>query len=444
MIYPIDSTELRLLQPEMSWLEPEYFDQAAEISDRVRGETQQWQTYLNVLGWLSFEQWFNERTDTAINQDHCSISQPKYANVVEAVCNLQVGEFKLCLIATESLIDETVSVPRSAIDLPEFAAHFYVLIEVQDEQEQVIIRGVLRYDELINYRESVNLQMEPDWSYQLPLSLFDAEPNHLLLYSRFLEASAIPLPVANPQSATLSRDEFEALLSGLQSPVQRLWESLSWEQGKIVLQSPELLDVLYQWQTQPERKDSLSIRLREVLTILTQKAVYTALWLRDELDELAKSLFWQPLPASTFATSSLRRLPDKFRAIATELKQKELVIPPQARGSYRELNVDGIALQLYAVTWLLPPQMPLAELPESSQEWALLLILEAQCDRKLPLGIKLRVSTLSDVVSEPVLKTDDSSLYTCVAGEWDEKFVVTIALSNGTSLTLPPIAFAPN
>jgi hypothetical protein len=57
------------------------------------------------------------------------------------------------------------------------------------------LSGFLRYDKLINYRDSVKLQVGGDEYYQIPLSLFDPEMNHLLFYSRYLEPSAIPLPV---------------------------------------------------------------------------------------------------------------------------------------------------------------------------------------------------------------------------------------------------------
>ncbi len=81
------------------------------------------------------------------------------------------------------------------------------MLEVAEEQEEVIIRGFLRYDELVNYRSKVNLKPSWDSCYQLPLSLFDAEPNHLLFYSRHLEASAIPLPISPLQSAQNSLGE---------------------------------------------------------------------------------------------------------------------------------------------------------------------------------------------------------------------------------------------
>ena len=181
------STDLRLFLPEVIWLRTKHFDLAREMSDRVTGEAQQWQTYLNALALLSFEQWLSDRLpDRAINRDDCAIGY------------LRVGEFKFCAIATEHLLDELVNIPQNAIDKPERAAHFYVLLEVLEEEEKVILRGFLRYDELVNYRLRFNLQLR-DGCYQLPLSLFDGEPNHLLLYCQVLQAAAIPLPVPSPE-----------------------------------------------------------------------------------------------------------------------------------------------------------------------------------------------------------------------------------------------------
>ena len=187
------STDLRLMLPERIWLEPEHFEQATEISSQVTSEADQWSTYLNTLALSGFQEWLEERIPARpINRE---------PNVIESICHLLVGELKYALIATEHLLDEVVNVPQAAIDRPELAAHFYVVLEVQEELEEVMIRGFLRYDQLDNYRSRVNLQLSRDGCYQLPLSLFDVESNHLLFYSRYLEPSAIPLPVASLESA---------------------------------------------------------------------------------------------------------------------------------------------------------------------------------------------------------------------------------------------------
>ena len=207
------ATDLRLLLSEVICLEPEHFEQATEISSQVRSEAQQWQTYLNTLALSGFEEWLRERIPARpVNRE---------PNVIEPICHLKVGEFKYGLIATEHLLDEVVSVPQAAINRPELAAHFYVVLEVAEEQEEVIIRGSLRYDQLDNYRSTVNLQLRDSY-YQLPLSLFDVEPNHLLFYSRYLEPSAIPLPVASAERVQ------DSLLFVIQSTRTKLSQ---WLQG---------------------------------------------------------------------------------------------------------------------------------------------------------------------------------------------------------------------
>ncbi|MBD2526662.1 DUF1822 family protein [Nostoc sp. FACHB-133] len=190
MNIPTHVTNLRLTLPEVIWLEPTYFDWARDISQQVTGELHQWQTYLNALALLGFEQWLREHNPEIVNRD---------INIIETASNLKLGEFKFCLIATEHLLDEVVNIPQNAIDTPELAAHFYVLLEVLEEQEEIVIRGFLRYDELVDYRGR-KLELKNGY-YQLPLSKFDPEPNHLLFYCRFLEPSIISLPVATTESA---------------------------------------------------------------------------------------------------------------------------------------------------------------------------------------------------------------------------------------------------
>jgi hypothetical protein len=185
---PVSPTDFRLLLPEIIWLEPEHFDRAIEITDQVKSEAHKWQTYLNALALLGFEGWLSERLpEKTVNRD---------TNLIESVCHLKVGEFKLCLIATEHLLDEVVNVPQDAIQEPRLAAHFYVVLEVLEEQEEVIFRSVGCYDQLVNYLCRSYLQLLRNSCYELPLSLFDAEPNDLLVYCRLLEPTAIPLPFA--------------------------------------------------------------------------------------------------------------------------------------------------------------------------------------------------------------------------------------------------------
>ena len=173
--------------PEVVWLEPEQIEQAKAISDRSTSEeAQQWQSYLNALALLGFEQWLSDRLP---EQSIQRLSRP-----IESVCYVEVRGFTVCLIAVEHVLDETVKIHQTVVDQPELAAHFYVVHEVSEEQELVTVRGFCHYDELMNYRDRPHYQIQ-EGHYQLPLSFLDAEPNHLLFYCRALTPTSISLPV---------------------------------------------------------------------------------------------------------------------------------------------------------------------------------------------------------------------------------------------------------
>jgi len=435
-------------------LEPDEIDQAVQLSSQITNETRKWQAYLNALALFGFDEWLNERTrDIPVDRENCSALQPQYANVIDAVCNLRVGEFKLCLLTTGTLIDQAVTLPRAAIDLPEYAAHFYVVLEVQEEQEKVTVRGFQRYDQLLDRLQSANLQQdERDWTYNLPLAWFDSHLDRLLLYLRCLEPTAIPVPsVPNHRIASLSsaQAELREKLLQLQSPDCTLSQVLTWEQAAVVLTTPDLVDWLYRWQTH-EQSDgrsiaSLTCHLSVVLQGLTQQVVNVGLWLRDELDEYVRNLSWiiLPTPAPASQMRSLRvatgETPtEEFKAIISKLTATGMQIPLEARGAYREFKLGEISLRLYAITWLLLSQ-------GNTPEWTLLLVLGAQPGTALPDRIKLQVSDQASVLVERVLEqnSDDTYLYTRVVGTQEEKFLVTIALINGEALTLPAFAFLP-
>lgn len=181
----------RLLLPETIWLEPEQIEQAKAMSDRALTEVQQWQSYLDALALLAFEQWLSDRLP-----EYAVQRSPK---PIESVVYLEVNGFTVCLITAEHVLDETVRLPQAVVEQSELAAHFYVVQEVSEEQALVMVRGFCRYDELIRDRHHDQVQ---DGYYQLPLSFLDAEPNHLLFYCRSLQPSAIALPTSASPIAT--------------------------------------------------------------------------------------------------------------------------------------------------------------------------------------------------------------------------------------------------
>jgi hypothetical protein len=435
--------DFEAFSPETIDLAPESIDRAVELSTQIPNEQQQWQTYLNVLALDAFEEWLDNRATDLTGDRQDDILQPAIANAINAVCNLKVNEFKVCLIAMGSLADEEVSLPRAIVDLPEFIPHFYVLVEVQEEQETALIHSFLSYEELVNRRKSVNLAPDEDWTYQLPLTWFNSDPDRLLLYLRCLELTTISLPVSQ-SNRTMElariRSELEALLPQLQSPECQLWQVLTWEQGTAVLTSPELLNWVYQLQrgeiTPTSTQTSLQQHLSDILQLLTQPAVNVGRWLWNELDEFAQELSWVLLP-SLAPVAAMRSPVEEFAAIVKQLAQTGVDIPAQARGAYRDLQLAGMPLRLYAVTWPM--------LSESIPEWTLLLVLGATPGTSLPPGLQLRVSDQTGILVEQALDTQarDSYFFTSVVGTWDEKFIVTVGLTPAIEQTLPPFSFNP-
>lgn len=421
-------------------LSPEAINQAVEISSQIKNTFQQWQTYLNGLALFAFEQWLQERDDSfTISREQCTLLQPAIANVLPVVDKLEVNEFKLCLIAIGSLTDEEVTLPKVVVDLPEYVPHFYVLVEVLEEVEYVVIRGFLTYQQLTEKLVKANLLPESDWTYQLPLTWFAEDPDRLLLYLRCLKPEAIPLPAIPKERADnlfQMQGELTALLPKLQVPGQELWQVLTSEQGTAVLTSPELLNWIYNLQSQPVETGNITFKpkyLTDLIKLLTQPAVNVGRWLWDELDELAKQSSWALLPRFMPVTA-MRSPAEELEVIALQLQQQGLEIPLQARAAFKDLVLAGITLRLYAVTWYLS---------SDSSRWTLLLIFGAPLLGTLPDNLKLRVSDQTGILVEQGVnsKQGDSYLFTRVVGDLNEKFIVSISLMDGVELTLPPFAF---
>jgi len=375
-------------------LEPEDYTQALEISKRVTHQEQQWQAYLNMLALLAFEEWFQEREGKLkFDTTNCSALQPESAQVIEAVCNLQVGEFKICLIATESLIDDLVRLPKVTVNHPEFAAHFYVMVEVLEEEEQAVIHSFLGYDRLKKVQESGQLTLDIDGSvYALDIDCFEPDINHLLLGLRLGDPEAFNLP-----------------------DLQEEWE-ISSSSGTPPLGSPPDISPASASQPPAPPKPKPS---------LLQPAVNVALWLWGQLDEPAESLNWEsPLP---LVTASAFRLIQSFYPVLEKLRNESIEIPQRGYGSCRKFDLAQTGLELFAGTWELPP-----ESDSSSQKWSLLLILAMQSHSLLPQGIRLQVENLTEVIHNEAMETDSCYFVVPLEGNLDEQFTVTIELKGET------------
>lgn len=189
------------LSPKFVWLETEHFEEAKKISNCNLDEASQWKVYLNALALLGFEQWLREITPDIKNQrlNFAKFSQNN-ANIPLEVSILKVGDFQVYLITVDHFDNDFVSLSKELIESPELAAHFYVLLQVSEEEEKLNICGFLRHDQIVKYYQSSHLKIQKNGSYVIMLNCFDTEINNLLLSVRFLEADSITLPSTLPSN----------------------------------------------------------------------------------------------------------------------------------------------------------------------------------------------------------------------------------------------------
>ncbi|MDY6940355.1 MAG: DUF1822 family protein [Cyanobacteriota bacterium] len=421
-------------------LEADEIDRALQLSQSIVESDGQWQTYLNVLARLGVKQWLSQRAPELSGFDSFDRLDlrfaPEYSPLLGSASYARVGDFTLCILAMGSSIDEEISIPRATIELPEFAAHFYIAVEVCEEYDRVTVRGSLSGDRLRSEGLKQSLELEEDWTYSLPLSEFDLDSDRLLLYLRCLEPTAIALPEM-PQRATLhprQRAKLVRLASELPASELPWWQVLTWEDAIGLLVRPELL------QATPEIPLATTVPAQTSPLASLDPIVNVASWLRDELDRWAQEAAWVLLPSLNLSPSPMMRssMRDTASDLETMLQQlqreKQMQISPQARGAYQDLQLTDTSIRLYALTWEVP-------LNARESEWALLLILTGQPGAELPMGITLQVRDETEILVRRTLAEPNGVLYTQVIGAWEEQFGVQIELASGEILTLPPFSF---
>lgn len=407
-------------------LESQYTDQALNVSDRVSQESRKWSAYLQALALFSWQEWLRKREPhLPIDYQKCSVFQPKYTNVLDAVSNLDFGKFQLCLIPTLGFSGEEVIIPRTVVDLPEYVAHFYVFIGIEEELEIASIRGFLSYTQLRKCIE--NIQPDIDWNYPLPTTLINSEADKLLFELSCSESASIPLP-KKPNRQHILAQQKSALETALTKINNRpLWKVLTWQQAEAVLTNSDLINWLYE--TSTGNTEVLNRYLSDLLKILTMQAVNVGLWWQNQMHGLVEELSWQPLIASSFRGESEPSPVQSLDGILLEInKTTGLKVPDVAGRAYQDLPLE-IPLRLYALTW---------SVSEVDKEWALLLILGAVPGNTPPYGVKLRVSDQTGILLEEELSTNsnDGYLFTQVEGSYAEKFLATITPANrGTPIS---------
>lgn len=170
---------------------PDHMQRAAQLCQSITDPDLQWQTYLDAIALFGVEAWLRDRTPhLSLSTQHSQLLQHSGDAALPLVNRLDAGDFHLCILSTGTLTDTHVPVPTAAVEDSSQIPHFYVLVNVEEEYEQVRVAGILRADQLSQH------QLDPatDGTYAFALDWFDTNADDLLLYLRCLEPSAIARP----------------------------------------------------------------------------------------------------------------------------------------------------------------------------------------------------------------------------------------------------------
>jgi hypothetical protein len=208
----IDEDDFYCLDEEGLSLTDEQIAEAVKISNLVIVQSSKWQVYLNALARSGFSNWLEDRDDDLF-------SQLRYST--PAIDNLQVGEFKVCIIAIGSTDEDFISIPQSILKNPNEVAHFYVIVRVLEEINQTSIHGFIRYDQLKVRRVEDFL----DGTCDFPIEWLTLDPDELLSYLRCLNPGAILLPTP-----------VTAISKWLKGVIQTGWQTI--EQIELLVNTP--------------------------------------------------------------------------------------------------------------------------------------------------------------------------------------------------------------
>jgi Protein of unknown function (DUF1822) len=359
-------SEFEALSLEAIALSPDLIRQAIAISQNA---INQWQAYLDAIAYLSIKEWLRDR----LSYRALDVTKTNY---------LEVNGFTIQVLAMTRSAGDAVEIPINIIDLETtYSKHsnlFIVAVEIQEEIEQALILGFIRHTLLIEQLPELDCR---DDAYQIPLSLFDDQPERLLLYLQHLEP--VLEAVRDPQPAAIA----------------------------------ELPQVN-----------------------MTELILNTGLWLQSQLDEIAQTLAWQLLPTwQPNYASALRSPATELQTIVSEVTRLMVDVPDHARAAYQDFQLGDRNLRLYATVWANGDR---TENPEWSLLLVLGSQSSNEIPYGVRMRIRDQQQVLVDRRLEP--NTSDLYLYACVTGEQNEVFTVSISLPSGVMLTLPAFAFYPN
>ncbi|BAY59137.1 hypothetical protein NIES2135_60140 (plasmid) [Leptolyngbya boryana NIES-2135] len=163
-------------------LDPERVRTAIAFTQSLSNPLTQWHSYLALLALEGFTQWMLDRsTPIEFDRSQARLIEPSGFGIPAAINSVYANQFHLGFIVIND-VEDTIEFPISLLQNP---AHFYVVIYVDEESNQIAFHSFILGDRL-----TIN---SADETCLIPISLCETNLEQLLWYLAGLELSAIPL-----------------------------------------------------------------------------------------------------------------------------------------------------------------------------------------------------------------------------------------------------------
>ncbi len=248
---------------------PEKLDAIWQQSRSYPHVWEKWNAYLNQLCLETILPWLKtEYLPTATTWVE-AVVMPMFWDVVNGAV-ITVGTTRIAIIPTEAIDRSELEVPQEWIDIPSWAADYYLGVQVDSEEQKIDIYGYATHQQL----KTQGCYDRQDRTYCLGTEDLNPDLNLLwLTYDRYpvtaTRAAIAPIP-------PLAADRVTPLISRLGDPAELLPRlAVPFELWAAIVEDPELHQQLYR-----QRQTG---QIAPVVTRLSD-------WLHDRIDTV-----WQAL-----------------------------------------------------------------------------------------------------------------------------------------------------
>ena len=384
-------------------LNAEQFEQAQALSQNCRVQSKQWSIYRQALALFAFSVWLDYRAprlQLALEQG--SVFQPNYAHLLDAVSFLKVGDIRVCLLPHLIMGGQSEWVlPKAVQDIPALAAHFYVVVGIDEDAGVAAIEGFLRHDQL--HTLTATQKPDADWNYTLPMDALQTQTQALLLHFQCLSPGTIPLPTGAVRTPLERTDLTESLMRYSAHPVQSPW---TWEEYQAILTDAHLRAWVYD-----QLSEGVKHREPEIIPAIQQTLVDIRQWWRTQLDGVEELWVWRNIGTANLAF----RFDDDLPSVLSQVQaETQVLIPETASRVYSDVDSAASGLRLYAFSWI------------DESQWHLLLILGTESGYPTNYGATLTIQAASQTLWESQLQPPKPYQYVQLNAQFDEVLTITV------------------